>query len=92
VFSFEPEVFPALIYRMVRPRAVFLMFVNGKVVLTGNISLKNFQFFNSLNSFIIPGKSSLKLDETLANKLYKIQPSLLVVGEINGPKQIMVYT
>ncbi|CAI6371840.1 unnamed protein product [Macrosiphum euphorbiae] len=33
--SFEPEVFPALIYRMVRPRAVFLMFVNGKVVLTG---------------------------------------------------------
>jgi len=33
--SFEPEVFPALIYRMVKPRAVFLMFVNGKVVLTG---------------------------------------------------------
>ncbi|VVC31582.1 TATA-box binding protein [Cinara cedri] len=33
--SFEPEVFPALIYRMVRPRAVFLMFVNGKIVLTG---------------------------------------------------------
>lgn len=37
MFSFEPEVFPALIYRMVKPRAVFLMFVNGKVVLTGNI-------------------------------------------------------
>lgn len=36
VSSFEPEVFPALIYRMVKPRAVFLMFVNGKVVLTGN--------------------------------------------------------
>lgn len=36
LFSFEPEVFPALIYRMVKPRAVFLMFVNGKVVLTGN--------------------------------------------------------
>ncbi|KAL4082829.1 hypothetical protein QTP88_029485 [Uroleucon formosanum] len=33
--SFEPEVFPALIYRMVKPRAVFLIFVNGKVVLTG---------------------------------------------------------
>lgn len=37
LFSFEPEVFPALIYRMVKPRAVFLMFVNGKVVLTGNL-------------------------------------------------------
>lgn len=36
-FSFEPEVFPALVYRMVKPRAVFLMFVNGKVVLTGNL-------------------------------------------------------
>lgn len=45
LFSFEPEVFPALIYRMVKPRAVFLMFVNGKVVLTGNF---NFQFL-SLN-------------------------------------------
>lgn len=40
VFSFEPEVFPALIYRMVKPRAVFLMFVNGKIVLTGNVSNK----------------------------------------------------
>lgn len=43
MFSFEPEVFPALIYRMVKPRAVFLMFVNGKVVLTGNIFLKSFK-------------------------------------------------
>lgn len=41
VSSFEPEVFPALIYRMVKPRAVFLMFVNGKVVLTGNNILNN---------------------------------------------------
>lgn len=51
VFSFEPEVFPALIYRMVKPRAVFLMFVNGKVVLTGDFTIKNFKessiFLNS---------------------------------------------
>jgi len=44
VFSFEPEVFPALIYRMVKPRAVFLMFVNGKVVLTGNFTIKDLSF------------------------------------------------
>lgn len=35
VFSYEPELFPGLIYRMVRPRIVLLIFVSGKVVLTG---------------------------------------------------------
>ncbi|KAK6640302.1 hypothetical protein RUM44_011988 [Polyplax serrata] len=33
--SYEPELFPALIYRMVKPRVVLLIFVNGKIVLTG---------------------------------------------------------
>ncbi|XP_049626197.1 TATA box-binding protein-like 2 [Suncus etruscus] len=33
--SFEPELFPGLIYRMVKPRIVLLIFVSGKVVLTG---------------------------------------------------------
>ncbi|XP_050428668.1 uncharacterized protein LOC126838354 [Adelges cooleyi] len=54
--SFEPEVFPALIYRMVKPRAVFLMFVNGKVVLTGlktkaDIKESVFLMQDVLNSF-----------------------------------------
>ena len=35
-FSYEPELFPGLIYRMVKPRIVLLIFVSGKVVLTGN--------------------------------------------------------
>ncbi|XP_026685422.1 TATA box-binding protein-like protein 2 [Diaphorina citri] len=35
--SYEPELFPGLIYRMVKPRIVLLIFVSGKVVLTGNI-------------------------------------------------------
>ena len=34
-FSYEPELFPGLIYRMVKPRIVLLIFVSGKVVLTG---------------------------------------------------------
>ena len=38
-FSYEPELFPGLIYRMVRPRIVLLIFVSGKVVLTGIIKL-----------------------------------------------------
>ncbi|XP_039950683.1 TBP-related factor [Bactrocera tryoni] len=33
--SYEPELFPGLIYRMVNPRMVLLIFVNGKIVFTG---------------------------------------------------------
>lgn len=33
--SYEPELFPRLIYRMMRPKVVLLMFVSGKLVLTG---------------------------------------------------------
>ncbi|XP_023849856.1 TATA box-binding protein-like 2 isoform X2 [Salvelinus sp. IW2-2015] len=33
--SYVPELFPGLIYRMVKPRIVLLIFVSGKVVLTG---------------------------------------------------------
>jgi len=33
--SYEPELFPGLIYRLVQPRVVILIFVSGKVVLTG---------------------------------------------------------
>ncbi|KFV55817.1 TATA-box-binding protein, partial [Gavia stellata] len=33
--GYEPELFPGLIYRMVKPRIVLLIFVSGKVVLTG---------------------------------------------------------
>ena len=33
--SYEPELFPGLIYRMVSPKIVFLVFVSGKCVLTG---------------------------------------------------------
>ena len=33
--QYEPELFPGLIYRMVDPKIVLLIFVSGKVVLTG---------------------------------------------------------
>eukprot|EP01024_Parvocaulis_polyphysoides_P043950 TRINITY_DN4037_c0_g2_i2.p1 TRINITY_DN4037_c0_g2~~TRINITY_DN4037_c0_g2_i2.p1 ORF type:complete len:395 (+),score=65.02 TRINITY_DN4037_c0_g2_i2:100-1185(+) len=33
--SYEPELFPGLIYRMLQPKIVLLIFVSGKVVLTG---------------------------------------------------------
>lgn len=33
--SYEPEVFPGLIYRMLNPKVALLIFVSGKLVLTG---------------------------------------------------------
>jgi transcription initiation factor TFIID TATA-box-binding protein len=33
--SYEPELFPGLIYRLVHPRVVLLIFVSGKIVITG---------------------------------------------------------
>ena len=35
VAQYEPELFPGLIYRMKVPKVVLLIFVSGKVVLTG---------------------------------------------------------
>jgi transcription initiation factor TFIID TATA-box-binding protein len=33
--TYEPELFPGLIYRMRQPKVVLLIFVSGKVVITG---------------------------------------------------------
>ncbi|KAL0481849.1 transcription initiation factor TFIID TATA-box-binding protein [Acrasis kona] len=33
--SYEPELFPGLVYRMIEPKVVLLIFVSGKIVLTG---------------------------------------------------------
>ena len=33
--TYEPELFPGLIYRMTEPKVVLLIFVTGKVVITG---------------------------------------------------------
>ena len=35
LWQYEPELFPGLIYRMKEPKVVLLIFVSGKVVLTG---------------------------------------------------------
>lgn len=37
--SYEPELYPGLIYRMVAPTVVLLIFVNGKIVLTGEYEI-----------------------------------------------------
>lgn len=45
--QYEPELFPGLIYRMKQPKIVLLIFVSGKIVLTGAkviISDDSFEF------------------------------------------------
>ncbi|KAH9514834.1 hypothetical protein Btru_023755 [Bulinus truncatus] len=47
--SYEPELFPGLIYRMVKPRIVLLIFVSGKVVLTGaKVKEEIYEAFNNI--------------------------------------------
>ncbi|CAM9823898.1 unnamed protein product, partial [Choristocarpus tenellus] len=38
--SYEPELFPGLIYRLAQPKVCLLIFVSGKVVLTGGKSIR----------------------------------------------------
>lgn len=38
--QYEPEVFPGLVYRMKNPKVTFLIFVSGKIVVTGAKSEK----------------------------------------------------
>jgi transcription initiation factor TFIID TATA-box-binding protein len=35
IATYEPELFPGLVYRMTDPKVVLLIFVSGKVVITG---------------------------------------------------------
>ena len=47
--TYEPELFPCLVYRMVKPKIVLLIFVSGKVVLTGaKARTQIFEAFDSI--------------------------------------------
>eukprot|EP00184_Porphyridium_aerugineum_P006154 CAMPEP_0184698578 /NCGR_PEP_ID=MMETSP0313-20130426/5156_1 /TAXON_ID=2792 /ORGANISM="Porphyridium aerugineum, Strain SAG 1380-2" /LENGTH=232 /DNA_ID=CAMNT_0027157541 /DNA_START=400 /DNA_END=1098 /DNA_ORIENTATION=+ len=47
--SYEPELFPGLIYRMLNPKVVLLIFVSGKVVLTGaKVRQEIYDAFNNI--------------------------------------------
>ncbi|KAG5440844.1 hypothetical protein PCK2_000143 [Pneumocystis canis] len=50
--SYEPELFPGLIYRMVKPKIVLLIFVSGKIVLTGaKVREEIYQAFEVINIY-----------------------------------------
>lgn len=57
--SYEPELFPGLIYRMIKPKIVLLIFVSGKIVLTGakvreEIYQAFEQIYPTLSGMLIP--------------------------------------
>ncbi|XP_008545632.1 uncharacterized protein LOC103569878 isoform X1 [Microplitis demolitor] len=54
--SYEPELYPGLIYRLIAPRVVLLIFVNGKIVMTGakdrnDLTTALSNIYNTLLSF-----------------------------------------
>lgn len=55
--SYEPELFPGLIYRMIKPKIVLLIFVSGKIVLTGaKVREEIYQAFEMIYP-VLQGKS-----------------------------------
>jgi transcription initiation factor TFIID TATA-box-binding protein len=62
---YEPEQFPALIYRMSEPKVVFLVFASGKIVCTGakteaavNLAIKKLHDTLQLNKLITCNRSN----------------------------------
>lgn len=70
---YEPEAFPGLIYHMTQPKIVLLIFVSGKIVLTG-AKQKNeiFEAFNKIYPLLTKYKNVNK--ENITNKdLHKME-------------------
>ncbi|KAG9047605.1 TATA-box-binding protein [Tulasnella sp. UAMH 9824] len=55
--SYEPELFPGLIYRMLKPKVVLLIFVSGKIVLTGaKVREEIYTAFNTIYTVLLEFK------------------------------------
>jgi transcription initiation factor TFIID TATA-box-binding protein len=65
--SYEPELFPGLIYRMIKPKIVLLIFVSGKIVLTGaKVREEIYQAFEMIYP-VLQGSYSLTPGATCMN-------------------------
>mmetsp|Transcript_3133 Transcript_3133/g.9059 ORF Transcript_3133/g.9059 Transcript_3133/m.9059 type:complete len:250 (-) Transcript_3133:324-1073(-) len=81
--SYEPELFPGLIYRMKVPKVVLLIFVSGKVVLTG--AKKREEVFQAFEK-IYPVLGEFRKGDTAAAPQPAVQGSP-AVGALPGPSQ-----
>lgn len=68
--SYEPELFPGLIYRMMQPKIVLLIFVSGKVVLTGKIQTNKFSSLYKID-FVLGAKVRREIHEAF-ERIYPI--------------------
>lgn len=68
--SYEPELFPGLIYRLHEPKVVLLIFVSGKVVITGEKKIL-IQFLNLLFKIFTGAKLRTEINEAF-EKIYPI--------------------
>ena len=65
ICHYEPELFPGLIYHMIKPEIVLLIFVSGKIVLTG--AKEKQEIYDAFNN-IYPMLHKFKQTENLSNK------------------------
>ena len=65
ICHYEPEIFPGLIYHMIKPEIVLLIFVSGKIVLTG--AKEKQEIYDAFNN-IYPILFKFKQTENLSNK------------------------
>lgn len=72
--SYEPELFPGLIYRMAKPKVVLLIFVSGKIVLTGAKVGHSHQPLSGLHVLI--GSSCSQFREEIYQAFAQIYPVL----------------
>lgn len=93
--SYEPELFPGLIYRLVQPRVVLLIFVSGKVVITGAKTeeqlvegLKKVHpvllEFRKVNVASMPGTAAAASGDGATGSADLAVPSLPPMGAVSG--------
>ena len=74
--SYEPELFPGLIYRMIKPKIVLLIFVSGKIVLTGaKVREEIYQAFEMIYP-VLQGMAYLSRSTRLFTNAYRFPQSL----------------
>ena len=70
--SYEPELFPGLIYRMIKPKIVLLIFVSGKIVLTGaKVREEIYQAFEMIYPVLSGMFSSPSLPRSVLGELFR---------------------
>ena len=71
--SFEPELFPGLIFRTIKPKLVFLIFRSGKCVITGAKNVAQIEAtYTSLYKNIIQNYRDTD-DSTSSSSVYRAQ-------------------